>query len=385
MAITVPGFPNTYQTEYARFPKAPLPGSLWEGELFQERPTGGLIAAVTEVAYTATITIGSFNASDTVGVEINGGLVIVTATTDADTTAGLLAAAINDAAFLDGVASATSAGAVVTLTGALGEELTTVEYSPDTTTATVLVTQEAVVQPQLCFGMGVVRDVPSTTVQYTKVAKPSSLTDVFAGVLVRTKGTELTRSQILASGYNPDYLQPGQVYTVMKENAGVTVEFTGNAPDESDDVYLIMTGADAGKWRSDDGGTSQVSTLTVTSVGADTLAFNYDGLPDLSLTATGTAADDADGLANLWNANAQYAAIGSAVGNGDGTLTITFADTSAHTFTDNSTGTSSIAENIDTAAVAATARLMEQLSWGRPSIPASADIPARAFLRLSNP
>lgn len=387
MATEVPGFPNSFQTEYARIPKAPLPGSLWEGELFNQRPAPGLIANVTPVAFSATVTIGAFNSGDQVGVNINGVQVVVTATTNADTTAALLNAAINDAALLAGVVSSTVAAAVVTVTGATNVSVTLTEYSPDATSATVNVTQAAVVQQQLCYGYGVVRDVPSLTTNFHQIKKPSALTDDFAGVLIRTEGTNLPPAQIQAYNSTLDtrYLVPGQTYTVMKENAGVVVEFVGTAPTETDDVYLIMTGVNAGKWRVDHGGTSQVSTLTVTSVGADTLAFNYDGLPDLSLTATGVAADDADDLADLWNANAQYAAIGTAVGNGDGTLTITFSDTVAHTFTDNSTGTSSIAESIDTVAVAANAKLIEQYSWGRPSIPASADLPARAFLRLSNP
>lgn len=384
MTITVPGFPNSYQTEYARIPKAPLPGDLWEGELFNERPIGGLIANVTPVAYGATVTIGNFNAGDEVGINVNGVQVSVTAVTDATATAALLNTAINAAGLLSGVLSSTVAGPALTLAGALGVEIDASEYSPDATTATFSAVTASVVQQQLDFGYGVVRDVPSITVNRNAIKKPSAASDVFVGVLVRTRGGQIPPAQIEASGFDPDYLMPGMTYAVLRANVGVVVEYVGDAPTESDPVYLIYSGANAGKWRVDNGGTSEVVTLTLTTTATDTVAFNYDGLPDLSIaSATGTEATDAATLFGLWKANASYMAIGDIEDNGDGTLTITFNDTTTHTFTDNSDGTSSIAETVDTAAVAATAMLIDGYSWGLPSIPGSADLPARAFLRLS--
>jgi hypothetical protein len=390
MSITVPGFPNSFQTEYARIPKAPLPGDLWESELFNERPFGGLIAAVTPVAYAATVTIAAFNSGDEVGVVINGVTIPVTAVTDADATAALLNTAINNATLLSGVISSTVAGAVLTLAGALGVEITVTEYSPDATTAAVTGVTAAVIQQQLDFGYGVVRDIPSLTVNRNAIKKPTAASDKFVGVLVRTRGGQIPAAQIEASGFDPDWLLPGNTYAVLRENAGVVVEFVGDAPTESDDVYLIFSGANAGKWRATDGGTagtSEIVTLTLTTTAADALAFNFDGLPDLAIaSASGTEATDAAAFFALWVANAAYAAIGSIVDNADGTLTITFFDDTTHAFTDNSGGASTITEAVDTAAVAAipaTAMLIANYSWGLPSIEAAADLPARAFLRLS--
>jgi hypothetical protein len=190
--------------------------------------------------------------------------------------------------------------------------------------------------------------------------------------------------------YGTTYLPPGYAYSLGLRDIGIKVEYVGDAPTETDDVYWICTGTHACKWRVDDGsvaGTSQVSTLTVTSVADGDVGFSYDGLPALSLTATGNATNDATSLYGLYLANASYMAITtSIVDNLDGTLTITFADDITHTFADESTGTSAVAENIDTAAVAgtaATAKLMPNLSWGKPTD--SAGPAPGAFLRLNNP
>ena len=380
-------FPIVPQTEYARIPYPSDVGEVWEGELFNENVERGLVAAVTEVAKVVEITIAANNPGDTVGVYIDGGLVVATAGANATATATALASAITTAVggFLAGVVdTASGALAVVTVTCELGVDPTFAEYSPDATTATPVTTTAAVVQQKLLYGMGVARDIPSATINTKKVKKPSSMSDAFAGVLFKTHGTNLPAAQIEALGFNPLYLCPGYPYSVAKRNMGIKVSFVGSTPAEIDPVYWIKTGVNAGLWRTSSGAVSQVSTLTLTTTATDLVAFNFDGLPDLSIaSASGTEATDAANLAAQWVSSAAYAAIGSIVDNLDGTLTITFADDVAHVFTDNSGGTSSIAETIDTAAVAASAELMPAMSWARPSEPTTS--PSVAYLRLSNP
>jgi hypothetical protein len=378
-------FPFVHQSDYARIPLGPLPGDMFEGELHNAKVHRGLIAKVTEVAKVITITIGANNAGDEVGVTIDGGTVAVTAGADATATAALLDTALEGASFLsEMIDTVVAAAAVVTVTFVAGFDPTVVEYSPDATTATVATTTAAVVQQKLLYGMGVVRDVPSTTANFTKVRKPTSLSDVFAGVLLRTHGTNLPAEQIRLAGQDPDYLCPGYPYTVVSSGIGIVVEYVGDAPAEDDDVYFIMSGANAGYWSTVDGGTSQVSTLTLTTTAADTFSINYDGYPEITFTANGTEATDATTLTTAWNASPFYSALGTIENNGDGTVTITFADRSDHTFTDNSGGTTSVAESIDTDAVAATAQLRPEYSWAQPSAVTGAD-PDRAYLRLSNP
>lgn len=388
MATNVPGFPNSFQSEYARIPKAPLPGDLWEGELFQERPIPGLIPVKTEVAYGATVTIAAFNSGDEVGVVINGVTIPVTAVTDADATAALLNAAINSATLLSGVISSTVAGAVLTLVGALGQEITVTEYSPDATTAAVTGVTASVVQSQLDYGYGVVRDIPSLGTTYTRIKKPSASTDKFVGVIVRTIGTDLPAAQILATDalYNANYLMPGQVYTVMRENAGVVVEYvSASAPLESDPVYLVYSGANAGKWSTSDGGVSQVTSGTLTFNGTDAVGLIVDSLPTLSVASNTSSNQTATDLRTAWNASAQHYTIAVMSGSTN-TITLTFVDDAAHTVTAYSPATADITGIANSAtAVTPTAMLIPGYSWGRPSIPAASDLPARAFLRLSNP
>lgn len=494
MTISVPGFPNTFQTEYARIPEAPLPGDLWEGELFNERPIGGLIANVTEVAYGATVTIGAFNSGDEVGIIVNGVTIPVTAVTDASATAALLNTAINSASLLSGVISSTVVGAALTLTGALGVEITASEYSPDATTATFSAVTASVVQQQLDFGYGVVRDVPSLTVNRNAIKKPTASTDTFVGVLVRTRGGEIPATQKLAAGFDPDYLMPGMTYAVMRANAGVVVEYVGTAPTESDDVYLIYSGTNAGKWRVNDGSTSQVTqgdvesnyaaavsqvtrgdvqfngtddvglivdgldplfvasntdddttatdlrdawngdpayaaiatasidlsgaesyiiltflddqvhtvtayspataditgitnTTAAVAAVADDVGLSVDSLPDLYVASITDDDTTAAALRDEWNASAQHAAVATASIDTSGAtslIVLTFLDDQAHTVTAYSPATADVTSITNTTtSVEATAMLIADYSWGLPSIPGSADLPARAFLRLS--
>jgi hypothetical protein len=490
-------FPFVPQTMFVDIPEAPLVGDIWEGELFNERVSRGFIAVVTPASQQNTILIGANNPGDAVGVTIDGGLIQVVAGANAGATALRLETAIEAAGFLAAlIDSVTVNAATVTINWADYLAHTVVEYSPAATTATVATPEAAVGQEQLLYGMGVVRKLPITTAMNTAIGKPTSVTDMFVGVLVRTHGTNLPAAQIEAAGFDPEFLCLGFAYSVAMQNLGVVVDYVGDAPEVGDPVYLIMEGANAGLWDVEDGstagvnevvtltlttdggtpGVSQESTLTVTSVADGDVGFSYDGLPALTLTATANATNDAaslfalysanasymavtasivdnldgtldivfndfvthvfadestgtsgvaqvigqaavadvpgdlvafnyDGLVNLsiaeatgvvatdaanlfaqWNANPQYLALGSIVDNLDGTLEITFADFTTHAFTDGSGGTSTIVETVDTAAVAAgaaTAKLIPNYSWGRPSI--TAGDPTRAFLRLSNP
>lgn len=383
MTTQVPGFPNSFQTAYVDISKAPLPGDLWEAELYNERPIGGLISKVTEVAYAATVTIAAFNSGDEVGINVNGVTIAVTAVTDATATALLLNTAINAATLLSGVLSSTVAGPALTLAGALGQSITVTEYSPDATTAAVTGVTASVVQPQLCFGYGVVRDIPSASFNRNAIKKPSSASDKFVGVLVRTRGGQIPPAQIESAGFNINYLVPGMTYATLRENVGVVVEFVGEAPIESNDVYLIFSGTDAGKWRVDDGGVSQVTSGSLTFNGTDDVGLTVDSLPALFVPSNTSSNQTSTDLRTAWNASAQHFAVATMSG-ATNTITLTFNDTASHTVTAYSPATADITSITNSAtAVTPTAFLIPDYSWGAPSIPGSADLPARAFLRLS--
>jgi hypothetical protein len=380
-------FPWVPQSAYARIPYGQFPGDVWEGDLYNERNSRGLIAAVTPVAQVTDVLIGANNPGDSVGIYIDGALFEVTAGASAGATALLLEAELEGASILASIVSTVTVdSATVTITFADDQPHTVTEYSPDATTATVTEDTAAVSQQRLRFGYGVARQATGVSINTTKVVKPTSLSDVFAGVLFRTPSTGLPEMLInaLDPDYDVNYLPPGYAYSLGWRDLGIVVEYVGTAPTETDPVYWVCVGANAGKFAASDLGTSEVVTLTLTTTSTDTVAFNYDGLPDLSIaSATGTEATDAATLFGLWKANASYMAIGDIVDNGDGTLTITFSDTATHVFTDNSDGTSSIAETVDTAAVAATAKQIANLSWGRPTN-SGGEVPC-AYLRLDNP
>lgn len=386
-------FPWVPQTQFARIPYGQFPGDVWEGDLFNERNSRGLIAAVTPVSQVTNVLIGANNPGDAVGIYIDGALFQVTAGANAGATALLLEALLEASAILASIVSTVTVDtATVAITFADDQAHVVTEYSPDATTATVSTATAAVGQQRIRFGYGVARQATGVSINTTKVVKPTSISDMFAGVIFRTPSSGIPDASVLAldPDYDVTFLPPGFAYSLGWRDMGIVVEYVGAAPTETDPVYWICTGADAGKWRATDGGTpgvGEVVTLTLTTTAADALAFNYDGLPDLTIaSASGTEATDAAAFYALWIANAAYAALGSIVDNLDGTLTITFADFTTHVFTDNSGGTSTIVQAVDTAAVAAipaTSQLMPNLSWGRPTN-SGGEVPC-AYLRLDNP
>jgi hypothetical protein len=149
-----------------------------------------------------------------------------------------------------------------------------------------------------------------------------------------------------------------------------------------------MTGLNAGAWAAVSGAVRKVVTLTSVSVADGSIGFSLAGLSELSLTATASAINDMTSLVGQFNASGDYRAlvadnIVDVVDNLDGTATITFAEGVDPAFVDTSTGTSTVSQNVDFSFVAANAVLHPEFSWGKASIEASADAPARAFLRLS--
>jgi hypothetical protein len=374
----VTGFPNTFQSQYARMPKAGLPGMYWEGDLHNQTPASGLIARVTEVAYAATVTIAAFNSGDEVGVTINGGTIAVTAVTDADATAALLNTAINAAGFLSGVLTSTVTGAALTLTGALGVSITASEYSPDATTAAFTGVTASVVQQQLLFGMAVVKDVPSTGTNFNKIRKATSASDIFAGVLAYSPGSDIPPDQILAAGENPNYLMPGQTYCVERANCGLYVEYIGTAPTETDPVYRIYSGTNSGLWRINSGqvsqvtqgdvvsnyvaGTAQVTRGDVQFSTTDDVGVNVDGMAPLFVPSDTSDDITVAALVVAWNANPAYFALATATADTSGAeswFILTFNDTLVHTVTAYSPATATVATITNTtAAVAAVADLV---------------------------
>ena len=351
-------FPFVPQTMFVDIPEAPLVGDIWEGELFNERVSRGFIAVVVPESQQDEILIAANNPGDTVGVTIDGGLIAVVAGANAPATAVLLKAAIEAAAFLAAlIDSVTIDSATVTINWADEAAHTVVEYSPDATTATVTTTEAALGQEQLLYGMGVVRKLPIETAMNTAIGKPTSLTDMFVGVLVRTHGTNLPAAQIEAAGFDPEFLCPGYAYSVAMQNLGVVVDYVGEAPLVGDPVYLIMSGANAGLWGAAGTGVSQVTqgdvesnyVAAVLQITNGTVAYSttddvgviVDGLAPVFVASNTSDTQTAADLVVEWNGNPAYFAIATASSLA-AVFTLTFKTAGLHTVTAYSPATADI-------------------------------------------
>jgi hypothetical protein len=381
--------PYVPQSLYARSPYGQFPGDVWEGDLLNERQSRGLIAAVTPVSQVTDVLIASNTPSDDVGVYIDGALFFVVAGASAGATALLLETELEGAALLASIVSTVTVDtATVTITFADDQPHTVEEYSPATTTATPTDTTDAVSQQRLRFGYGVARQATGESINTTKVVRPTSLTDDFAGVLVRTS-TSLPNTLVLAlnEDYDASYLPPGYAYTLAQRDLGVCVEYVGTAPTETDDVYWICTGTDAGKWRADDGSTSQVTQGDVEFNATDDVGLIVDGFGPLFVASNTSDDQTATDLRDAWNADPAFAAIATAsidLSGAESYIVLTFLDDQAHTVTAYSPATADITSITNTTtAVAASAQLKEHLSWGRPTNTAGEE--PCAYLRLNNP
>jgi hypothetical protein len=355
-------FPYVPQSEFVDLPLGPFPGDLWEGDVINERNSRALIAAVTPVSQISDILIGANNPGDAVGVYIDGALVQVVAGANAGATALLLEAAIEAVVlFASIVSTVTVDSATVTVTFSDDQVHTVVEYSPAATTATVSEDTPAVSQQRLLFGMGVIRLAVGDSANFTKVGKPTSLTQKYAGVLLRTPSSDIPVDQIGLLGFDSDYLCPGYAYTVAWKNFGVVVKYIGEAPTMLDDVYLIMSGTNAGHWMASSGAVSQITQGDVESNyvasvaqvtrgdvvfnGTDLVGLNVDGLAPMAVASSVDDDTTATALMTAWNANPAYFAVATATVNLAGAesyIILTFNDDLVHTVTAYSPATADV-------------------------------------------
>jgi hypothetical protein len=383
-------FPNVAQQAFTSVPEAPLIGDVWEGEIYNPGSVSYFLPSVVQEAQVTTITLGANAPGDTLTVTIDGAKITATAGADLAASTAAVEAAIEAAAIFAAIVGVTVASPVATLTFLDYEDHVVSVASSGATTIAAATSNAAVSNAELDYGMWAAKRAPVGSF-LNVMGQPSATSDLFAGVLFRVPGSApFTNIQVETLGFDSDWLPPNRAYLLALAGMGIVVQYSGTAPTVLDSVYRVCSGTDYGKWAASDlstAGTSKVVTLTLTTTAADALAFNFDGLPDLTIaSASGTEATDAAAFYALWLANATYNALGTIVNNGAGVLQITFNDTTTHVFTDNSGGASTVVEAVITAAVAstaATAVLVPGASWGRPSISSVSGQPNRAFLRLS--
>jgi hypothetical protein len=133
--------------------------------------------------------------------------------------------------------------------------------------------------------------------------------------------------------------------------------------------------------------TGIVNTTAAVAAVHDNVGLTVDSLPNLYVASITDDDATATALAAAWNGSASHAAVATASANLAGAtslIVLTFLDDQTHTVAAYSPATADITSIANTTvAVAETAKLIPNYSWGRPSI--TVGDPTRAFLRLANP
>ena len=363
-------FPLGPQTETSTLHRHYLAGDTWSRDLLNDKDIANATIPVrTTAKQVTTFVVSGVNAGDVFGPTIDGAVFQVTSTGTTDTTGPLIVTKLTTAAMLALIVATASydvATNKVTVEFADNEAHTVENFTaPGDTDAisTILNTTEAVAQEKLEFGLFVAQDT-ATGAEQGDIKKPTSMSDRLLGLLYHNAAFEMTPDAVrqasiggYAAGFDPNYLKPGQGYGVNRIGSKCAQVVTGQAPAATDDVYVVMTGADAGKVRKNSGAVNATHTLLIVSTAADTLGFSYAGGSPLTLTANGTEAVDVAALVVLWNNNAFYRALGTAVADGANMLIEAAGGVDFPAFTDESGGTSSVTVDSETVAVAATARL----------------------------
>lgn len=364
-AITDTEFPESYQKNYTTVGRPFRIGDRIGVDPYNDKTVRGNIP-VRVVKPQITTATAVANSGDTVGLTIDGGDFSVTSPVTNAQLAIDEAARLEGAPLLDTVLAAVPAGDDVVITFADNEPHTVTSISPAVADFTPIVTtQAAVANEKILPGMAVVRAAEGPGF----IARPSALGQRVVAVVLRKPAQIKPDNQARIAGFDPLYLQPGDAFDAVAEGQG-RVAYIGTAPDLTNGpipVYVIKTGQNRGLFATSSGAVKKVVTLTVTSVADGNVGFSYDGETALALAATGSATNDATSLHGQFIGSPAYMALvdggstTSVVDNLDGTITITFAEGVNPTFADASTGTSTVAEGVDTAFVAANAELEERI------------------------
>lgn len=316
------------------------------------------------VSQISTVTFTASNAGEAMQLKIDGVVVPFTSTgansTNATALEAALAEQLDEGDLLATIlASGEANAAIVTLSFSDYETHTIELVAPGVTAATIATSTAASAMVQHKAGTFVARHATQTDPTLVRVKTPTSVSDRLIGLVEASpypsEQTPLSNNYGLTEAGSWPTKTPFPVH----DKGEWCVQIAGNVT-IGDPIYVKTTGAKKGYAVATDGsvaGTSQVSELTVTPSATDTVGFHFDSLPALTVTSVDLATDNA-ALRDLFNGNAQYAAIGSAAVDA-GKIVVTFSDDQAHTFTDDSSGGTADVASADTtdavAAIAATA------------------------------
>lgn len=363
--------PQIPQTSYGAVPQA-----LGAGETWAVHPNLYHVSAfvpatgVTLVSQVTEGTMSSINGTADVGLVIDGAIYAVT--TPANGAA--LVAGLNAIPAFSALATASNpSGSTLRVVFKDFNDHTVTAYSPGTPDVTSITTATAASDPDYVKpGMGVVRDASTSTASGDAFAVKLPASAAEAAKCLGVVGANVhvnSPAHYAGHGYDGSAgIAPGFAFACKRRDFVKLLLVDGEAISKGDSAYLVFSGADAGKWRNDDGGSAaQVTEGTVVANNGDTVGLTIDSLPNVTVTSTASASGTATLLANALNARADVFAILSATTNSDKVI-LTFKDTSAHTVAAVSPATADVTPITNTTtAVAATAALVPGVTFLRAS------------------
>ena len=383
--MTLPQIP---QTSYGAVPQALGAGETWAVHPNTYHVSAFVPAAgVTLTSQVTEGTMSSINGTADVGVYIDGALFAVT--TPANNAA--LVAGLNAIALFSQIAVASNpSGSTLRITFLDYDDHVVTAYSPGTPDITGITTATAASDPDYVSpGMGVCRDDGSSPASGDTFAVKLPTSAAEAAACVGAVGANVhvnSPAHYAGHGYDGSAgIAPGFAFALKRRDFVKLLMVDGEAASKGDAAYLVFSGADAGKWRADDGGSaSQVTRGDVVFNGTDEVGLTVDSTLTVSVASNTSDDQTATDLAFAWNANAAAYALATATIDLSGSpsyIILTFNDTSAHTVVAYSPATADVTGITNTtSAVAPTAAAVPGVTFIKSS---TAGYPAYAEVAVA--
>ena len=318
------------------------------------------------------VQIGYNADGDNFGITINGATYVAVASVDSETSAQIWITvhgqSLVDGEILESVPTTDGSG-LIFLTFADGLSPTVVGYAPDGTTVSVTLTRPGD-GPDLfvTWGMGVIaspeRVDPNVDIIARRPKTAEEVTKYFSRGGVVNWAPRSTEAERLSLGFSSDVdIALTDTFLLYRKNSfenpfvHYATSATAAVAQPGDPAFLVFDqkSPDWGKFRSDNGGTSQVIELTFAGAnGAGLASGNFDGLFDIAINDTASDADNALAWMNAAEGNAVYAILAEYT-NAGVLVRVFFNDTETHVFTDTSVNGITITAVTTQAAVAAIA------------------------------
>lgn len=255
-------FPTTAQTTYVRTPQEGFAGQRYATDAVRDELMSGMVVPITDVSQVTTAQV-SFNATDVLGLYIDGALYITTSDTSNDITGDAWITDNGANLVANGTLSVTptnDGAGLITLTFADAEAHTVTAYAPATATFTPIAnTATAASTEVIVWGQGICLDetYPDLISEHSMAIRlPASGSDLLKGVLAYTAVNNYPSGLSSQIGASSAGVMPGIMLQVVRKGR-VIVEIVGTMPAKGDSLFWINNPADPddlGKFRIDANG-----------------------------------------------------------------------------------------------------------------------------------